>query len=181
MNSWQRLDTKITYQNPWITVHEDSVVHPDGRPSLYGWVETPPAVFVAAIDNHDKIVLIQQTRYVTNQPSWELPAGGTEQGDPLEAAKRELLEEARLRADTWEMIEGQTYPWICFTPEYNILYVARALHEITEPLTDTDDTISQVKHVTWHQAIHMIKIGEITAGQTISALMRAGIHLGHIK
>ncbi|HEY6736498.1 MAG TPA: NUDIX hydrolase [Candidatus Saccharimonadia bacterium] len=181
MNNWQRLDTKIVYQNPWITVHEDTIVHPNNRPGMYGWVETPPAVFIIPVDAHGKFVLIQQTRYVTNQPSWELPAGGTNGQDALAAAKLELEKEAHLHADKWEQLPHQVYPWICFAPEYNLYFIAKGLHEARDPKTDTDDVITEVKHVTWHEALKMVKAGEIHQGQTISGLLLAGLHLGHIK
>jgi 8-oxo-dGTP pyrophosphatase MutT (NUDIX family) len=181
MSSWKRLNTKIVYQNQWMTVHEDSVMHPDGRPGIYGWIETPPAVFIVAIDNHGKIVLVQQTRYVTNLPSWELPAGSTDGQPALEAAKIELAEEAHLHADKWDILDMQSYPWQCFAPEYNILLVAHGLHEVRNPPEDTDEVITAVKHVSWHETMAMIKSGEIKNGQTITALMLAGIHLGYIE
>lgn len=181
MNTWQRLDSKIVYQNQWITVHEDHVLHPDGRAGLYGWVETPPAVYVVAVDDHGKIVLVEQTRYVTNQSSWELPAGGTGGLEPLEAAKQELEEEAHLHADHWEQLDNQTYPWVCFAPEYAIIFVAKGLHEARNPKLDTDEVITGIKSLSWDELIAKIKSGTIQNGQTISALMLAGIHLGHIK
>ena len=73
MGNWQRLGTRIVYQNPFITVHEDSVITPDGRSSVYGWVETPPGVHIVAIDEHGKVLLVQQLRYTTGRPSWECP------------------------------------------------------------------------------------------------------------
>lgn len=181
MNNWQRLDTKIVYQNPYITVHEDTVVQPDGKPGQFGWVETTPAVFILAVDEHKKLVLVQQVRYVTGRTSWELPAGSTDGLDPLEAAKTELAQEAGLRADKWVQLTSQVYPWPSRTPEYNIICMASGLHEAKHASQQADDFITETKRVTWHEAVAMVKSGEIHNGQTISALMLAGIHFGHIK
>jgi 8-oxo-dGTP pyrophosphatase MutT (NUDIX family) len=181
MNNWQRLETKIAYQNPWMTVHEDSVVRPDGRAGIYGWVETAPAVFIVAVDEHKKIVLVQQTRYVTGRPSWELPAGSTAGTDPLEAAKREFQEEAGLKADKWVQLSGEVYPWQSLSPETNFVIIATGLHESHEENGELDDFITDTRRVSWHEVIKMIQNGEIHNGQSITALMQAGIHLGHIK
>ena len=39
-NPWKTLDSKIVYENPWIRVREDQVIRPDGKPGIYGVVET---------------------------------------------------------------------------------------------------------------------------------------------
>jgi 8-oxo-dGTP pyrophosphatase MutT (NUDIX family) len=181
MSTWQRLDTKVVYQNDYMTIHEDTVITPDGKPGSYGWVETPPSVFIVAIDNDDKITLIEQTRYVTGRPSWEVPAGSTDGQDPLDAAKRELEEEAGLHADRWVQLTGQTYPWNSSSPEYSLHLIATGLHAARHPRTDTDDVITDTKKVTWQEVFEMIKSGEIQNGQTITALTIAGLHLGVLK
>ena len=33
---WTTLASKIVYQNPWMTVREDAVTRPDGKPGIYG-------------------------------------------------------------------------------------------------------------------------------------------------
>ena len=50
-NPWQRLARRTAYENPWIVVHEDQVVRPDGRPGIYGVVHfRNKAVGVVAVD-----------------------------------------------------------------------------------------------------------------------------------
>jgi 8-oxo-dGTP pyrophosphatase MutT (NUDIX family) len=181
MSNWQRLDTKIVYQNPYFTVHEDSVVTPDGRPTKYGWVETPPAVYVVAIDDNDKVVLVKQLRYTSGQPSWELPAGSTDGDDLLEAAKRELEEEAGLHADKWVSLTGEYFPWNGIAPQRNSVHIATNLHKAKNPAPRTDDVIDAVQHFSWDELKGMIKSGEFNDGESISALMLAGLHLGTIK
>jgi 8-oxo-dGDP phosphatase len=68
------------------------------------FIEHPGAVAVLAKDDQDRILLIQQYRHPIQTRDWELPAGllDLEGEDPLEAARRELAEEADLVAAHWE-------------------------------------------------------------------------------
>jgi 8-oxo-dGDP phosphatase len=67
------------------------------------YVDHPGAVAVLAMDDEERVLLIRQYRHPIRMRDWELPAGllDLEGEDPLEAAKRELAEEADLEADEW--------------------------------------------------------------------------------
>jgi 8-oxo-dGTP pyrophosphatase MutT (NUDIX family) len=181
MSNWQRLDTKIVYQNAYITVHEDNVINPGAKPGIYGWVETPPAVFVVPIDDHGKVLLEKQLRYTTGLASWEVPAGSTDGEEPLAAAKRELAEETQLHAEKWEQLDGEVHPFNSLSPERNITFIARGLHKAKGHAREDDEAIVELKSFSWTELKRMIKSGEITDGQTITTLARAGLHLGHLK
>jgi 8-oxo-dGTP pyrophosphatase MutT (NUDIX family) len=181
MSNWQRIDTKIAYQNPYITVHEDHVITPDGKPTVYGWVETPPGVFVVAIDHEGKVVLVKQLRYTTGQPSWELPGGSADGQDPLDAAKKELEEEAGFHADKWVSLSGESYVWNGIATQRDSVHIARELHKAQTSKPDTDDVILDTQTFTWVELKEMIKSGEFNDGESITALVRAGLHLGHFK
>ncbi len=180
MSQWQRLSTKIVYQNTHITVHEDSVIRPDGVPTTYGWIETPPAVMVVAVDQHGKVLLVRQNRYTIGQDSWELPAGSADTDDELTAAKRELAEEAGLHADNWEQLPAEQYPLISLAPMRIITFVAKSLHRAKE-VAPADDVINKTQAFTWTQLKKMIAAGEINQSATVAAVLLAGLHLGHIK
>lgn len=70
------------------------------------YLDHPGAVAVLAVDDQDRVLLIQQYRHPIRMRDWELPAGLLDvDGEPeLEAAQRELAEEADLRADHWERL-----------------------------------------------------------------------------
>ena len=181
MRKWQRLTSKIVYQNDYITVHEDEVLTPKGRSGKYGWVETPPAVFIVAINKDNQVCLVQQERYLTGELSWEVPAGNTDGEDELPAAKRELAEEARLHADHWERLPVDTNPYNSISAERAIVFIATSLHEIREAAPVTDDEITAIQWKSWAQLKKMIKAGEITDGQTVTVLALAALHLDDWK
>lgn len=63
----------------------------------------PGAVAVAAVDDAGRVLLIRQYRHPVGAFMWEIPAGllDVTGEDPLECAKRELLEEAGVTATQW--------------------------------------------------------------------------------
>lgn len=70
------------------------------------YVRHPGAVVVLALDDDDRIFFVRQYRHPVRMELWELPAGLLDvAGEPaVAAAKRELLEEADLRAERWDLL-----------------------------------------------------------------------------
>ncbi|MGQ7313440.1 NUDIX domain-containing protein [Microbacterium arabinogalactanolyticum] len=71
------------------------------------------AVAVVAIDDQDRVLLIQQYRHPIRHRDWELPAGLLDipGEDPMVAAQRELAEEADITAEHWEhLVSSWTTP-----------------------------------------------------------------------
>ena len=66
-------------------------------------VEHPGAVVVLAVDDEERVLVLRQYRHAVGQRLVELPAGLLDEPgeEPVEAARRELLEEAGVEADHW--------------------------------------------------------------------------------
>ena len=92
--------SRVAYQNRWLRVREDVIVHADGTDGLYGVVERSD--FVVVVPWHDgKITLVQQYRYPVSQRVWEFPMGTWNHApgiDLLVLAAGELREETGLIA-----------------------------------------------------------------------------------
>ena len=181
MSKWQRLSSKIVYQNQYMNIHEDEIITPDGRSGIYGWIECPPAVFIVAINEKKEVCLVEQERYLTGKLSWEVPAGSSDGEDELPAAKRELAEEAGLHADHWERIPGDINPYGSLAAERDIIFIATGLHDVREPVLGTDDVITGKQWVSWAEIKRMLKASEITNGQSITTLALAALHLDALK
>ena len=122
-NPWKRLSSRVVYQNAWITVREDQVIRPDGKPGIYGVVETRIAAGVAAITENRELYLVGQFRYPTNEYSWEIIEGGTDGGESaLSGAQRELKEEAGITAAHWEQLGGEIHLTNCHSSEIGVLF-----------------------------------------------------------
>lgn len=91
------------------------------------------AVAVMALDDDGRILVIRQYRHPVGMELWELPAGLLDVSgeDPLDAARRELGEEADLRAARWDvLIDWFNSPG--GTSEALRLYLARDVSPVPE-------------------------------------------------
>lgn len=70
------------------------------------YLRHPGAVAVVALDADERVALVQQYRVPVGALAWEIPAGLLDVAgeDPADAARRELLEEADLRAERWDVL-----------------------------------------------------------------------------
>ena len=58
-----------------------------------------------AVDEKKRILLVRQYRLPAAKYLWELPAGKLDEGEkPLQAARRELIEETGYRAQKWKKL-----------------------------------------------------------------------------
>lgn len=68
------------------------------------YVDHPGAAAVVAVDDAERVLVIQQYRHPIRQRDWEIPAGLLDVADepPIETARRELAEEVDLVAERVE-------------------------------------------------------------------------------
>lgn len=174
-NPWKKLSSKNVYSNPWFSVREDQVEKPGNRTGVYGVLETAPSVFIIALTDKNEIYLTGLFRYPTGKYGLEVPAGGSDFEDLLVAAKRELQEEVGLKGGKWEKI-GEFTPLNGIANEVSHVFLAQDLEE-TNTEIDPNEGIIEIKKVPFEKAFDLIRSGEISDGQSISALTFAKLHL----
>ncbi|MEO3884777.1 NUDIX hydrolase [Nonomuraea sp. B5E05] len=131
--SWDVLETKERFEGHIIKVVTDTVRMPPDEAAERDYVVHPGAVAVLALDDQDRVLLIRQYRHPTRLLMWELPAGIRDvPGEPLvDAAARELAEEAGYRAATWHtLIDLRTSPGM--SDERIRVFLARDLTKIPD-------------------------------------------------
>lgn len=97
------------------------------------FVDHPGAVGIVALDARGRVLLQRQRRQPVREELWEIPAGLLDvEGEPgLEAARRELFEEADLRAERWDVLVD-FYNSPGSSSEAMRVYLARDLSPVAE-------------------------------------------------
>ena len=175
-NPWTITSEKTIYNNPWINVTEYQVINPSGNPGIYGKVHFKNmAIGVLPLDDEMNTYLVGQYRFALNQYSWELPEGGAPEGtDPLESAKRELLEETGLKATQWTEIQ-RMHLSNSVSDELSIIYLARGLAQFEAEPEDTEQLI--VNKVPFAEVYRMVCDGIITDSITVAAVLKVQLLL----
>ena len=170
-NPWQRKNTKLVYDNAWISVYHDEVVTPTGTDGIYGKVAFKNrAIAIIPLDDHDNTWLVGQYRYTLEEYSWEIPMGGGPlDEDPLATAKRELKEETGIVAQSWERIM-KIHTSNCITDEEGFVFVAKDLSYGETDFDSTEDL--RIKKLPLQEVVQMIHDGKITDAITIVGILK---------
>jgi rSAM/selenodomain-associated transferase 1 len=95
------LRSELLASSPWRAVVSDTLAAAGGETG-YAYLAVPRAVFVVPVTDGGDIVLVRQYRHPVRDWTLEVPAGTLADGEaPLDAAKRELLEEVGGEARDW--------------------------------------------------------------------------------
>ena len=182
VNPWQTLAQREVYANNWISLTEHNVINPSGGPGIYGVVHFKNlAIGILPLDEEMNTWIVGQYRFPLNAYSWEIvEGGGPHADDPLDSAKRELLEETGLTASSWMEIQ-RMHLSNSVSDELSIIYIARgltlgqAMPEETEQLT--------VRKMAFEEVYQMVMSGEITDSMSVAAILKTKILLqeGHLK
>ncbi len=170
-NPWKQQSSKKIFENPWLTLHEDSVINPGGGLSHYGKIHFKNlAIGIIPLDENNNTWLVGQYRYVPDCYSWEIPMGGGALNiDPVESAKRELKEETGLIANNWQEIM-QLHTSNSVTDERALIYVARDLTQGETEFEETEDLI--IQKLPLDEAIERVLSGEITDAISVAGLLK---------
>ncbi len=132
--SWPLVASRVVHDSGWVVRFREDTLTVPGEPDHEFTrlvVDDPGAVVVLAIDDDDRVVVLRQYRHAVRLRMIQLPAGKLDQPgeDPLDAARRELREEAGLAADRWTHLLT-TYASPGITSETHALYLAQGLREV---------------------------------------------------
>ncbi|MEU7632799.1 NUDIX hydrolase [Nocardia sp. NPDC049220] len=179
-HDFETVSSATVYSGAIMALRLDQVSMPGARIVEREVVEHHGAVAVAAIDDDDNVVLINQYRHPIGRRLLELPAGLLDLPgeDPLAAAQRELAEETGLAAREWAvLVDVVLSPG--FTDEALRVYLARGLYETDRPEPELEEADLEVVRMPVAAAVRSALAGEIVnatavAGVLALAAARAG-------
>ncbi|GGE63122.1 8-oxo-dGTP pyrophosphatase MutT (NUDIX family) [Pedobacter psychrotolerans] len=175
-NPWKTLNSELKYDNNWIRVTEHQVINPSGGSGIYGEVHFKNfAIGILPLDEEKNTWLVGQYRFPLKAYSWEIPEGsGPFHEDPLDSARRELLEETGLSAKNWKEIQ-RMHLSNSVSDEHAIIYLATDLIQGIAMPEETEQLI--VKKVPFDTAYQMVLNGEITDSMSVAAILKAKLML----
>jgi ADP-ribose pyrophosphatase len=148
----------------WIT--EDEAVDPKTKFQIKrSVVRHNGSAVMMAVDEKKHILLVRQYRLPAGKYLWELPAGKVDEGEtPIQAAKRELIEETGYRAKKWEKLVS-FFPSPGFVAEKMTIFLATGLTAGTA--TPMDDERIEARWYKRKELADMIRGGKIEDAKTI--------------
>ena len=163
------------FSNKYLTVDIDMIIDPDEGEHSRIVVQPHGAVGIMAVDDHDRILLVEQYRHPVRHKVLEIPAGTLDVAgeDPLDAAVRELAEEADLAADEWTR-ELQLFATPGYSSERWTVFRASGLRAV--PHEDRTDRVAEEADMQqwwlpFDAAVDAVLDGRITDGMTVAAVL----------
>ncbi|MDO5684050.1 MAG: NUDIX hydrolase [Propionibacteriaceae bacterium] len=170
---WPTIKREVKATGRIQTFIEDTIATPHGETIVRQWVGHTGAVAVMAMDEQGRIAVVHQYRHPVGFRLVEPPAGilDIEGEPPVEAAKRELAEEAQLAASRWHtLVDILTSPG--GLQESIRIFLARGLSEV--PLPDGFEIEGEETDMGLHWIALDDLVARVYAGQIQSPTMVSG-------
>jgi len=172
VGSWTELNRREVYDNPWINVTESEVLNPNGGEGIYGIVHFKNlAIGIIPLDEEGNTWIVGQDRFPFNgKYTWEIIEGGGPLAiDPKESARRELMEEAGIKAEKLELIQEMDLSNSA-TTERALIYVATGLSFHENNPEDTEEL--QVKKIPFEELYQMVINGEVQDSLSVAGVLK---------
>lgn len=175
LTPWKILESR----HPFPKFRMDSCELPSGKPYKAYVFEFDSWANVVAITKNNEVVLVKQYRHGVQEVLLELPGGVVDDGEnPLEGAKRELMEETGYSAGN--IIEiGRLYPNPAIQQNTLYCYLATDAELAGEQHLDDAEEI-EVELIPLDDLIEMAAQGKFLHALNVAVLFQALAHLKRI-
>lgn len=166
---------KKVYSGLVVDIQLEQVELPNGVTAELEIIKHPGGVAVVAMNAETEICLLRQYRHAVDGWIWEIPAGKREPDEHHRVtAKRELVEEAGVDAQTWSYL-GKTISSPGIFTEVIHLYLATDLIPAQQQLEEIE--VLEVHWLPLQQVMSMVKAGQIEDAKTLVALFYLQLQL----
>lgn len=154
-----------------LTVNVETVKLPNGRNADLEVAHHPGGAAIVALDAANRVCLLRQFRHAAGGWVTELPAGKLDAGeDPFECAKRELAEEAGVRAARWDKL-GEFFTSPGVLTEVIHVFLARDLQPV--PARPEAHEVFETRWLPLTEALELASTARIQDGKTLVGLLWA--------
>jgi ADP-ribose pyrophosphatase len=157
----------------FVKVREDLLNLNGNSYSYYTLMTKAPAVIILATTKDNEMIFIEEYRHPIGTTLLSCPGGYLDEGEePLEAAKRELLEETGYAAQQFVLM-GSAYPYAGISDQKLYYVWAQNAYKKAEPTPEPSESMS-VLSVTDQQLHEWINAGKNVDGNLCTALFYHG-------
>lgn len=175
-NSWELMNRKNLVDSAFLQVFADTVKLPNGKIiDNYTVIKKHDVVIIVASTPDTKILTFREYKYAVDHMLNTLPAGHVEEGeDPLNTAKRELLEETGYTSDEFTLCGTLCeYP----TKDIHTVYIVSAKNIRLEgkQVLEVTEAIEEIRLVSPQELQKEIEKGEWTTTAILAGFVMAGV------
>ncbi|MCC2979440.1 MULTISPECIES: NUDIX hydrolase [unclassified Sphingomonas] len=171
---WQVVSSRRVIDDPWLRVRADDCVTAEGvRIAPFFITEHPDWAIVVAIDEDDRLLLVDQYRHGWGITSRELPTGAIDPDDanPVAAGQRELIEETGYGGGEWTLV-ATLAPNPANQSNRCYALLASGVSKLAEPKDEPTERL-RLSAVPVPQALAIARSGGIVQAMHVAALAMA--------
>ncbi len=176
LKPWKVLESRYIY--PHFRVDKSEL--PNGKHLDAVVFEFRPWANVVALTKKREVVMIRQYRHGVQEVLWEIPGGVIEDGEePLQGAKRELLEETGYTASEFIQV-GQVYANPAIQTNSVHCFLALNAEKVSDQELDDGEDI-EIHLMPLDDLIAMARRGEFPHALMVATLFHVLAYLNHIR
>lgn len=169
IKKWHIVNSEELQSNRIFSLRKDTSVSPiTGNEHDFFIVESPDWINVVALTDNDEVVLVEQYRHGSESVTIEIPGGMVDPGEePLQTAKRELLEETGYAGENWIQI-GEVFPNPAMQNNRCFTFLTTNCKKVSETNFDTTEYIVSYTQPE-SQIPNLVSQGKITHSLVVAA------------
>ncbi|MHA7287946.1 NUDIX domain-containing protein [Arthrobacter sp. MDT3-44] len=171
--------TRVYEGRVWDVVSEEFTLAEGGEAITRDFIRHPGAVAVLVLNDEGQVLLLRQYRHPVRMALWEIPAGllDEEGEDFVDAAARELAEEADLTARQWDVLVDM-FLSPGSSSEALRVYLARGIGDVPEADRHTRTHEEAEIELLWADldaAVDAVLEGRIHSPSAVAAILAARV------